>query len=280
MATSQYAPPVDQLFSHGGAHDNIGNWSDYLALGITSEHIPDLIQMLSDESLYQSESEEDDYWAVVHAWRTVSELKAEAAIPALISALGRWGDDEAWWEWINEEFPEVFRAIGVAAIPALVDFLTDATQADFPRGTAARSLLEIGQQYPDSRLQCIEGVTRQLQAFTNNTSELNAFLIDVLVDLNAIESAAVIEQAFQLNCVDESIMGDWDEVQVSLGLKTREEVPLKRFNIMSDMPVRRERHSSFPEDLVGFGGASKKSKTKAKRKQQKESRKKNRGKKK
>jgi Protein of unknown function (DUF1186) len=279
MATSQYAPPVDQLFSHGGAHDSIGNWSGYLTLGITSDHIPDLVQMLSDESLYQSESEEDDYWAVVHAWRTVSELKAEAAIPALISALGRWGDDEAWWEWINEEFPEVFRAIGVAAIPALVDFLTDATQADFPRGTAARSLLEIGQQYPDSRLQCIEGVTRQLQGFTNNTSELNAFLIDVLVELNAIESAAVIEQAFQLNCVDESIMGDWDEVQVSLGLKTREEVPLKRFNFLSDEPVRRERYSPFPE-VEGFGGASKKSKTKAKRKQQKESRKKNRGKKK
>jgi hypothetical protein len=236
--------------------------------------------MLSDESLYQSESEENDYWAVVHAWRTVSELKAEAAIPALIAALGRWGDDEAWWEWINEEFPQVFRAIGVAAIPALVDFLTDATQADFPRGTAARSLLEIGQQYPDSRLRCIEGVTRQLQVFTNNTSELNAFLIDVLVELNAIESAAVIEQAFQLNCVDESIMGDWDEVQVSLGLKTREEVPLKRlFNFVSDEPVRRERYSPFPE-VEGFGGASKKSKTKAKRKQQKESRKKNRGKKK
>jgi hypothetical protein len=278
MATSQYAPPVDQLFSHGGAHDSIGNWSDYLTLGITSDHIPDLIKMLSDEFLYQSESEENDYWAVVHAWRTVSELKAEAAIPALISALGRWGDDEAWWEWINEEFPDVFRAIGVAAIPALVEFLTDATQADFPRGTAARSLLEIGQHYPDSRLQCIEGVTRQLQGFTNNTSELNAFLIDVLVELNAIESAAIIEQAFQLNCVDESIMGDWDEVQVSLGLKTREEVPLKRFNFLSDEPVRR-RYSPLPES-EGFGGASKKSKTKAKRKQQKESRKKNRGKKK
>ncbi|NJR40860.1 MAG: hypothetical protein HC781_20995 [Leptolyngbyaceae cyanobacterium CSU_1_4] len=105
--------------------------------------------------MYQSESEEDDYWAVVHAWRTVSELKAEAAIP----------DEEAWWEWINEECPQVFRAIGVAAIPALVDFLADATQVDFPRGTAARSLREIGQQYPDSRLRCIEGETRQLQAF-------------------------------------------------------------------------------------------------------------------
>jgi Protein of unknown function (DUF1186) len=280
MTASQYSPPVAQLFSYGDAHTNMGEWDGYQPLGITADHIPDLIRILSDESLFQSESEGVDYWAVVHAWRVVAELKAETAIPALIAVLGRWGDEEGWWDWINEELPDVFGAIGTAAIPALVGFIVDTTQAEFPRGTAARSLLEIGQQYPDSRLQCIEGVTQPLQTFDDKTPELNAFLIDVLIELKALESITVIEQAFQLNCVDPSIVGDWDEVQVSLGLKTREEVPLKRFNIMSDMPVRRETYSSFPADLLSFGGESKKSKAKTKRKQQKESRKKNRGKKK
>jgi len=39
----------------------------------------------------------------------------------------------------------------------------------------------------------------------------------------------VIEQAFVANRVPPFIVGDWDDVQVELGLKTREEVPEKRF---------------------------------------------------
>jgi hypothetical protein len=125
MATSQYSPPVDQLLTYGNALEQGGDWSEYLNLGITTAHVPALIQMLEDEALFLSESEDEDYWAVVHAWRTVGALKAEAAIPALIAALGRWGDDDPWWDWVNEEFPDVFQAIGTVTIPALVGFIAD-----------------------------------------------------------------------------------------------------------------------------------------------------------
>jgi Protein of unknown function (DUF1186) len=276
MATSQYSPPVDQLLTYGDPIANERDWSEYLNLGITTAHIPALIQILEDEALFLSESEEDDYWAVVHAWRIVGELKAEAAIPALIAALGRWGDDDPWWEWINEEFPAVFLEIGTVTIPALVDFVADKQQLDFPRGTAARSLRSIAERYPESRLQCIDGITQTLQAFRDNTSELNAYLIEVLADLKAIESAAVIEQAFQLRCVDESLIGDWDEIQVDLGLKTRKEVPLKRYYL--DPPMFSNPYESGAE-FGHVGGGGSKTKAKTKRKQQKESRKKNRKKK-
>jgi hypothetical protein len=276
MATSRYLPPVDQLLTYGNALERGSDWSDYLNLGITTAHIPALIQILEDEALFLSESEDEDYWAVVHAWRTVGALKAEAAIPALIAALGRWGDDDPWWDWVNEEFPKVFQAIGTATIPALVGFIADRLKLDFPRGIAARSLQSIAERYPESRLQCIKGITQTLQAFTDNTPELNAYLIEVLADLKAIESAAVMEQAFQLRCVEESMIGDWDEIQVDLGLKTREEVPLKRY-YLDPSPSRNPHESEF--ELGHFGGGVKKLKAKTKRKQQKESRKKNRKKK-
>jgi hypothetical protein len=277
MATSQYSPPVDQLLTYGDPHTHGRDWSDYFSLGITNAHIPGLIQILEDEALFLSESEDADYWAVVHAWRLIGVLKAETAIPALIAALGRWGDEEPWWEWINEEFPSVFREIGTVTIPALVGFIADRQQLDFPRGTAARSLRGIAEHDPESRLLCIEGITQQLKAFTENTPELNAYLIEVLADLKAIESAAVMEQAFQLRCVDESLIGDWDEIQVDLGLKTREEVPLKRYYL--DPPIS-SRNSYESEAAFGrFGSGTTKTKAKTKRKQQKESRKKNRKKK-
>jgi hypothetical protein len=255
------------------------DWSGYLTLGITTEHIPDLIQLLEDESLFQTESEDSDAWAVIHAWRTLAELKAEAAIPALIAVLRHWGNEDPWWEWLGMEFPRVFGAIGTVAIPALTEFVADSSGSDFSRSIAAQCLTAIAEQYPDRRLQCIEGINQTLEGLDQNSPELNADLIDALIEMKAVESAALIEQAFQLNCVDENIAGDWDEVQVNLGLKSREELPRKRFNITLGEPPERESYSSLPE-FGGFGGASKKSKTKAKRKQQQESRKKNRGKKK
>jgi hypothetical protein len=235
--------------------------------------------MLEDESLFQSESEDIDAWAVVHAWRTLAELKAEAAIPALIAVLRRWGDEDPWWEWLSMEFPKVLGAIGTVAIPALAEFIADASESIFSRSIAAQCLKEVADQYPDRRLQCIEGINQTLEGLTQNSPELNADLIAALIDMKAVESAALIEQAFQLKCVDEDIAGDWDEVQVDLGLKSPEELPRKRFNITLGESPERESYSSHPE-FGGFGGASKKSKTKAKRKQQQASRKKNRGKKK
>jgi hypothetical protein len=93
----------------------------------------------------------------------------------------------------------------------------------------------------------------RLQAFTDNIPELNAYLIEVLADLKAIESAAVMEQAFQLRCVDESLIGGWDEIQVDLGLKTREEVPLKRYYL--DPPMSSNLYESGAEfGHVGGGG--------------------------
>ncbi|GJD22693.1 hypothetical protein RIVM261_076490 [Rivularia sp. IAM M-261] len=60
---------------------------------------------------------------------------------------------------------------------------------------------------------------------------MNACLVDDLIDLNAVESAPVIERAFAAKKVMPILAGDWDEVQVSLGLKTREEVPIRRFTL-------------------------------------------------
>jgi Protein of unknown function (DUF1186) len=276
MATSKYLPPVDQLLTYGDAHDNIADWSGYLSLGIGVEHIPMLIQMLEDESLFTAESGGVEDYAVVHVWRTLSELKAEAAIPVLLSVLSRWGDEEPWWDWLMEELPVVFQTIGSTAIPALRSFMADSTQSDSSRSTAIGALKSIGQQFLESRLQCIEGITQQLQKFTENSADLNAYLIGGLIDLKAIESVAVMEQAFQQKCVEESIVGDWDEVQVDLGLKTREEVPLKRY-YLDPSPYRSPSESEF--ELGHSGGGVKKTKAKTKRKQQKESRKKNRKKK-
>ena len=106
---------------------------------------------------------------------------------------------------------------------------------------------------------------------------MNGFLVEALVELEAREAIPVIEQAFDKGYVDPIVMGDWDDVQVELGLKSAEEVAQKR---ASDRGERRLLSTSaegtfFP---VSSEVAHKKKADhkKAKSKMAKQSRKKNR----
>lgn len=47
---------------------------------------------------------------------------------------------------------------------------------------------------------------------------LNGFIISDLVDLQAVQAAPIIKRAFAAECVDLSVMGDWEDVQIKLGL--------------------------------------------------------------
>lgn len=283
MPIESYSLPVNQLLTYGDCRNfDIRNWPNYLELGITSEHIGELVRMATDEDLYQADEDSLECWAPIHAWRTLGQLQAVAAIEPLISLFPKRDGDDDVWEWIGEELPIVFGMIGSSAIPALAAYLADTSQGVFSRTTAVSSLTEIGLQHPDYHTQCITVITQQLESFQRQDSELNGFIVAALVDFEAMESASVIEQAFEADCVDEGIAGDWDDVQVSLGLKTGADVVNKasRFELTQNTSVHYPELSSA--STGGFQQLRSKADTKrqAKIKIQKESRKKNRKKKK
>jgi hypothetical protein len=284
MAITDYNPPVDQLL-HKSPHDLLGDWSGYLKLGISAAQIPDLIQMLGDQSLYEDaldEAEDRFYWAApVHAWRMLAQLKAEAAIEPLLAVVRQYMDEDTdWWEWIIEEFPQAFAEIGPVTLPALASHLADSTQSSQSLGVAVNSVAHIGMAYPDERQQCIDILMHKLESYAEQDIDLNAFLVTALViDLKAVEAAPLIEQAFEADKVDEMFMGDWGEVQVELGLKTRAEVPVKKYYISPPEPSRPS-HFSLAGDSIPKGiKARQVTQKKAKRKQQQESRRRNRKKK-
>ena len=47
----------------------------------------------------------------------------------------------------------------------------------------------------------------------------NGFLIRYLIKLQAVEAAPLMERAFAADRADLSIVGDWEDAQVDLGLK-------------------------------------------------------------
>ncbi len=280
-----YPPPVDQLLALGDVRGD-REWRDYPALGLGPAQVPDLIRLATDHDLNWADEESDEVWAPLHAWRALGQLRAQAAIEPLLGQFEELDDSD----WFTEEMPEVFGLIGPVAIPALVAYLADEEHGTYPRVTAVTCLQQIGQQSPEARDDCVAALTRQLEAFRQNDPTLNAFLMLSLTKLQAVEAAPLMERAFAEETVDELVMGDWDDVQVELGLKEpppRDDRFRRLFGLGAgsrrSTAVADEPPASAGPELGGVratpdGGAAPntRAKARAKRKLAKESRRKNR----
>ncbi len=219
-----YPPLVDKLLTLD--MPDLHGVRDYLALGLGSEHIPDLIRLATDEPLrWDEDSEEPVLWGPIHAWFALGQLRAEAAIEPLLTQFWHIDDDDD--EWAQEEMPRVFAQIGPAAVPALAAYLMDGQHGKYASATAGEALREIGEQYPETRAACAAALTRRLEDFENNDEGVNAFLISGLVELEARDALPLIERAFASGRVDEMVRGDWEDIQIELGLKTEREHPRK-----------------------------------------------------
>ncbi len=227
MTTAPYAFPLDKLLTLGDARPTMGRWPDYRQYGLEPEHVPDLIRMATDEELNLANSDSQEVWAPMHAWRALAQFRAESAAEPLLSLL-HWIDDNHD-DMIREEVPDVLGMIGPAAIPAVVEYLADASHGRWARVAAASSLKEIGQRHPDTRAECVAVLTRQLEHFADQDETLNADLVGTLLDLKAAESAPVMERAFAAGRVELAVAGDWEEVQVELGLLEKRKTPRPNF---------------------------------------------------
>jgi len=81
--------------------------------------------------------------------------------------------------------------------------------------------VSVGKLHPASREAAVAAVTRLLENFAEPGREpaLNGFLVSDLVQLDAVEAVPLMQRAFAAGVVEEDVIGDWQAVQVELGLK-------------------------------------------------------------
>ncbi len=270
MTNYDYQPPVDRLLTLGDARNSASEWSNYLAFGLTPEHIPELVRMALDQQLNTARADTLEVWAPIHAMRALGQLHAAAAVEPLIPLL----DDTEVDDSLFEELPDVFGEIGPAAIPALSLYLRDRADKSFPRVIAtAEALGQIAQKNPEHRQTVVDVLTEQLARPDQDDGGINGFLIDKLIDLKAKESAAAIKAAFYARRVDPTIVGDWYAVRDDLGLEPSAEVlgpdPLHETRLFDPVFSMREHRNPKASHISP-------KKAKSKRKQEKKSRKQNR----
>jgi len=265
-----YGGPVRELLTIGEPPDDL----DYRVFELNERHVPELIRMAGDMALHKAPTESDWIWAPVHAWRALGQLGAEEAIEPLTDLLRI--VDELDDDWALRDLPNVLSSFGAKAIPAAKAFLHDTSRGLWGRVTSSDTLTKIGQRYPDARPECVAALTEELERFAQNDPDLNAFVISALVDLEAVESANVIEQVFAARAVELYVRGDWEDIQMDLGLLderiTPPPAPGWLFSGPSDTGSRKRQHGK----LSSQSGTQDKKKNKNKRKRERKARKKNR----
>ena len=230
MLNHTYDAPVAALLSYGECKaDTAKDWPNYRQeLELTAEHIPSLIQMTQDEQLWELFTDnfdhEDEFidagldpeqalWAPIHAWRALGQLQAVEAVKPLAQVLHQHPIDWCW-----EELPQVLALIGAEAIDPLDELLLAPMDYNC-KITLAAGLGAIVQASPGLRDRGVEVLTWQLSHYKTHHRTLNGELISELMDLEAVESVAVMAAAYQAKKVDEMFVGSWPRVQVDLGLK-------------------------------------------------------------
>lgn len=242
MTQLLYPDPVARLLTLGRPDQDM----DYLALGLTAGHIPDLIRLATDEDLrWGEEADEPALWGPIHAWQALGQLRAAEAVEPLLTQL-RFIDEEDD-DWAGEELPRVLGQIGLAALPALGRYLADEAHGLWASAAAVNALEQIAEAHPASGPECAAILRRRLERYQANDPTLNADLIYALAKLRVTEAAPLMEQAFDAGRVDETVGGDWEDIQILLGLKEKRETPRRR-SPLDDMLARMTEKLAAPPE--------------------------------
>ena len=247
-------------------------WEDYINLGFTREHIPDLIRIATDRHLIV-EAEEPEFWAPIHAWRALAQLGAKEAIEPLIRNYNLY--ELADSDWLSDDLPDALVKLGPDCIPALAMYLIDTRHDTFPRMSVGETIKRIALEYPDVSNQAKGVLLSALELFEENEDDLNGALLADLLDLKAVEAMPVIRRAFDADAIDITVAGDLEDAEIELGFREERATPSRIMEAIS------EKYPGLQAMQEKFGKleSSKKQQTKkdkAKKKQQQKSRKRNR----
>ena len=197
------------------------------------EDIPELISIASDLELFNSKSEAE-YWAPVHAWRALGEMRAKDAVIALIDRF----DDYHECYWASEELPYIIANICDADhIGKISNHLLDTSKDSASRIMAARTIKILADLYEDKKNEYIDIIACCLDESSQHSRSLNTVLVLALVDMQAQSKIDNIRLAFQEGRIDSFFAGDIEDIEIELGLRKKRDTKPGHFldSIPSDI---------------------------------------------
>ena len=218
--TTTYPPPLNQLFELSiPEYCKPDGWMNYQELGVNQSHIQLLSELVTTRAFYEGDEDDPASYASVHAWRALGQLQAVDSVTSLLQVLDF--DDD----WAYDEIPEVLSMIGVSAIPALAKFVEEGVNNFYSQASVISGLTKIAETHPKFQEACFAPIVERLKKFQENERELNAHLIWAICDLKDTNHVDLIERAFRADQVDETVVGDFEDVQIILGMLKKRITP-------------------------------------------------------
>ncbi|MGI9283461.1 MAG: UPF0149 family protein [Endozoicomonas sp.] len=221
---SPYTSPISELLGLG--YCDWQEWTDYSRFEFNESHIPELLKLAQDWTFFDHD-DADTVWSPVHAWRILGILQAKEAVEPLLELFYK--DDEHFV--IAEYLPSAVGRLGSVATDRLWSISRNAEENEDARDLAIESLRWNAAYHEADREETITGLQQLLEDHEDDEIYLNTALVGALIDLHGKEAAKAIHDAFDRGKVDREIHGDFEDVEIELGLReTRSFIPDWRFD--------------------------------------------------
>ena len=209
--TNASSSPLDQLPELGDPDDGF----EYLELGITEEHVPELIRIATRSFPKDVPISDELHWTRVHAWRALGQLRAEAAAEPLVRLLAEADPND---DWALEDLPGTLGLIGRAVIAPAREASQREESSKHSRAALVQAIREVGDWHRYARDEAVEALVGLLREWPAQSPIFNASLINELIMLNAVEAAPLMQAAIEANAVALEFTGNWEDVQEDLGM--------------------------------------------------------------
>lgn len=220
-----YKAPIDALL-HAGVLDYHTRLEDMAGAEFSRAEIPELIRMATDPLLLWL-APEPQAWAPVHAWFELARLRAVEAIEPLIALFDDLDDEES--DEIQAAIPRILGTLGAKSLPPLRRYLVNPVKPEYGRIAAAQAIAQNGLKHPECRDETIALLVEALNRHNDAPKGLNGFIVYSLAQLNGVEAAGSIREAFAAERVDCAIIGDWEDVQIRFGLLSERVTPRRDY---------------------------------------------------
>lgn len=221
--------------------------------GFTQDDVPQLLKLANDMEIYKhdySDIPEDEgleFFGVIHAWHTLSELGVIEFKKMLLQMVED-GDEHEYDDWILDNFVKLIKPYRKDMYNYFAEGAIQEQKNTWTRLCYLDTIKEM-LEADEVSLQEVEKLIVKILSQGEN-SIVNASIIAICMDYKLTEHLELIKECYDRDAVDLMHHGDLEDVEIGMGIKERRETEReptmlqKLFNGLDDEKLSYVRETS------------------------------------
>ena len=197
----------------------------YRTLGLSKKNKKQLLELGSDMVLYYHEFDEDDeddecleFFAVLHAWRALSELEIAEAKALFVDLLRELFEDEDDLDWMPRLFKKLIKPFRANMFEESVDYILDENEHEWFRAEFINLLQSMLKNAEIDKITLSQVFEKLFKKCKNPV--VNATAIAVCKDEKLTEHYPQIKKLYEEKCVLKALDGDLEDVELAFEMRS------------------------------------------------------------